>query len=274
LAGLRDGSQIQLTGVCVISDTQASRHFRLPKAFEILMRSPSDVVVIESPPWWTAAHAFLVLGLALTGTLVVLAWVIALKKRVRQQTILLRESEERFRHMALHDALTGLATRLLLQDRLDTALEAANRHQTGLALLLVDLDKFKDVNDTFGHQAGDEVLRVAACRLLEAVRKMDTVARIGGDEFVVLLTDLRDPHIAERIAASIVENLAVPVLFEGVAVPVTVSVGVCSASAGELDAEALFRGADAALYQAKAGGRNCLRVFAPDQPGVQTQNAS
>jgi diguanylate cyclase (GGDEF)-like protein len=103
---------------------------------------------------------------------------------------------------------------------------------------------------------------------------MDTVARIGGDEFVVLLTDLRDPHIAERIAASIVENLAVPVSFEGVAVPVTVSVGVCSASAGELDAEALFRGADAALYQAKVGGRNCLRVFVPEVLGAQTLHAN
>jgi len=274
LAGLRDGSQIQLSGVCVISDTQASRHFRLPKAFEIVLRSPSDIVVIESPSWWTPAHALLVLGFALIGTLVVLAWVVALKKRVRQQTILLRESEERFRHMALHDGLTGLATRVLLQDRMVTAVDTANRHKTGLALLLVDLDKFKGVNDTFGHQAGDEVLRVTADRLIEAVRKIDTVARIGGDEFVVLLTDLRDPQIAERIAASIVKNLAAPVSFEGVELPVTTSVGVCSESAGELDSEALFKGADAALYQAKAGGRNCYRVYAPEVVRGQTQNAN
>jgi diguanylate cyclase (GGDEF)-like protein len=176
--------------------------------------------------------------------------------------------------MALHDALTGLATRLLLQDRLDTALEAANRHQTGLALLLVDLDKFKEVNDTFGHQAGDEVLRVTADRLVEAVRKVDTVARIGGDEFVVLLTDLRDAHAAERIAANIVETLAIPIPFGGREVPVTTSVGVCSAVAGELDAEALFKGADAALYLAKASGRNCLRVFTPGVLGVQTLHAN
>jgi diguanylate cyclase (GGDEF)-like protein len=273
LAGLRDGSQIQLTGVCIISDTQASRHFRLPKAFEILLRSPSDVAVIESPPWWTPSHAFLVLAFALTGTLVVLTWVVALKRRVRQQTILLRESEERFRHMALHDALTGLATRLLLQDRLDTALEAAIRHRTGLALLIVDLDKFKEINDSFGHQAGDEVLRATADRLLEAVRKTDTVARIGGDEFVVLLTDLHDAQIAERIAVSIVETLRVPILFQGGEVPATVSVGICSTAAGELDGAALFRGADAALYLAKASGRNCYRVFAPEGASVQTQNA-
>ena len=133
----------------------------------------------------------ILLGLLLTGTLAALAWV-ALRKRVWRQTILLRESEERFRHMALHDALTGLATRLLLRDRLDTAVDAARRRQTGLALLMVDLDKFKDINDTFGHHAGDEVLRVTADRLLAAVRKADTVARFGGDEFVVLLADLLD----------------------------------------------------------------------------------
>jgi diguanylate cyclase (GGDEF)-like protein len=273
LTGLSEGSQIQLTGVCVISDTQALRHFRLPKAFEVLLRSPSDVVVIQSPSWFTPAHTLLALALALTGTLIVLAWVVALKRRVRQQTILLRESEERFRHMALHDALTGLATRLLLQDRMATALEAANRHKAGLALLLVDLDKFKDINDTFGHQAGDEVLRVTADRLLDAVRKTDTVARIGGDEFVVLLTDVRDPHIAEKIAANIVETLTEPVFFEGGEVPVTASVGICSASAGNLDTEALFRGADAALYQAKACGRNCYRTASPEMAVAHTQNA-
>jgi diguanylate cyclase (GGDEF)-like protein len=272
LADLRDGSQVQLTGICMISETVASQHFRLPKAFKLLLRSPSDVVVTKAPSWWTQGHAMLVLGVALLGTLVVLAWVVALKKRVKQQTILLRESEERFRHMALHDALTGLATRLLLQDRLDAALEAAKRHKTGLALLLVDLDKFKEVNDTFGHQAGDEVLRVAANRLLEVVRKIDTVARIGGDEFVVLLTDLRDPHIAERIAVNIVENLAVPIPFEGDGVPVTVSVGICAASPLDLDAEALFRGADAALYQAKASGRNRFQIFTPEMAGAQTQS--
>lgn len=273
LADLRDGSQVRLTGICMISETVASQHFRLPKAFKLLLRSPSDVVVTKAPSWWTPAHALSVLAVALIGTLIVLAWVVSLKKRVKQQTILLRESEERFRHMALHDALTGLATRLLLQDRLDAALETAKRHKTGVALLLVDLDKFKDINDRFGHQAGDEVLRVAASRLLEAVRKIDTVARIGGDEFVLLLTDLRDPHIAERIAANIVETLAVPICFEGDEVPATVSVGVCAASPLDLDAEALFRGADAALYQAKATGRNRFEVFTSEMAGVQSQIA-
>jgi diguanylate cyclase (GGDEF)-like protein len=281
LAGLRDGSEIQLTGICVISETKAERHFRLPKAFQILLRSPSDVVVIKSPSWWTPAHAFLVLALALAGTLIVLVWLVALKRQVRQQTNLLREqaellreSEQRFRHMALHDALTGLATRLLLEDRLDAAVETANRHQTGLALLMVDLDRFKETNDTFGHQAGDEVLRVTADRLLEAVRKSDTVARIGGDEFVVLLADLRDPQIAERIAANIVETLAVPISFEGREMPVTVSVGVCAYEAGKLDADTMLKNVDVALYSAKKQGRNCFVVFTPELAGVRMEQAN
>jgi diguanylate cyclase (GGDEF)-like protein len=200
------------------------------------------------------------LALALAVTLGMLVWVAVLRRRVERQADLLRESEERFRHMALHDTLTGLATRLLLQDRLETAVEAADRHQTGLALLLVDLDKFKEVNDAFGHQAGDEVLRVTAGRLVEAVRKSDTVSRIGGDEFVVLLGELHDVHVAERIAALIVHNLSAPILYQGREMPVSVSVGVCAAEPGELNTDALFRGADAALYQAKASGRNCYWI--------------
>jgi predicted signal transduction protein with EAL and GGDEF domain len=104
------------------------------------MRSPADVTVVQNPSWWTPAHGVLVLALALVVTLVVLGWVMALRRRIR-------ESEERFRHMAQHDALTGLATRLVLQDRLAVALEGAKRHRTGLALLMLDIDNFKLIND-------------------------------------------------------------------------------------------------------------------------------
>jgi diguanylate cyclase (GGDEF)-like protein len=155
------------------------------------------------------------LALALTATLGVLAWVVVLRRRVELQANLLRKSEEQFRHMALHDALTGLATRILLQDRLHIALSSATRRRAGLAALMVDLDKFKEINDTYGHQAGDEVLRVTANRLLQAVRREDTVARLGGDEFVVLLQDLSDLHVAERVAATIVEAVAVPIPIDG-----------------------------------------------------------
>ena len=262
------GSTLRVTGICSVQlDAQKSaigEGMAVPMSFRVLMRSPRDVVVLIQPSWWTPTHALVILALVLAGTLLALAWVIVLRKRVEQQAILLRESEQRFRHMALHDALTGLATRLLLQDRLNAAVETAKRHRRGLALLMVDLDKFKEINDTFGHQIGDEVLRVTALRLLEAVRKTDTVARMGGDEFVVLLPEINDPQAAELIAAKIVEALAMPMLIKGREVLASVSIGVCTAFAAEFDAETLLRNADAALYLAKSCGRNCLKVYALD----------
>ena len=270
----KTGSKLRITGICSVSvnaensaageGVSEGEGTTVAKSFRVLMRSPSDIVVLQKASWWTPAHILLLLALALVSTLCVLAWVVMLRRRVERQTILLRESEERFRHMALHDALTGLATRLLLRDRLDTAVDAAKRRQTGLALLMVDLDKFKDINDTFGHHAGDEVLRVTADRLLAAVRKADTVARFGGDEFVILLADLLDPRIAEIIASKIVENLAAPISFSELTLQVSVSVGVCWASAKELDAEELTKCADAALYQAKENGRNRFHVYSPE----------
>jgi len=268
------GSLLRVTGICSVQlDAQRSaigEGMAVPKSFRILMRSPRDIVILRGPSWWTPAHALVILALVLAGTLLALAWVIVLRKRVVEQTVLLRKSEERFRHMALHDALTGLATRLLLDDRLTAAWKSAKRHQTGLALLMVDIDKFKEINDSFGHQAGDEVLRVTAGRLMQAVRISDTVARIGGDEFVVLLVDMHDPQMAERIAAKIVKSLAQPVPFAGREIPVSVSVGVDTSDAGGLDEEALLKSADDALYQAKAKGRNCFYVFTPSLKRSQT----
>jgi diguanylate cyclase (GGDEF)-like protein len=126
---------------------------------------------------------------------------------------------------------------------------------------MVDLDRFKLINDTYGHQAGDEVLRVTADRLTRAVRLSDTVARLGGDEFVVLLIDLHDQQKAEQIAAKIVQSMTEPIFFEGHSIPISVSVGVCSSSVGGLDAEALLKCADDALYKAKDSGRGCYSVF-------------
>ena len=236
----RIGSRLRVTGICshridVKNNVRAG--VAVTKSFRVLMRSPADVTILEGPSWWSPVHALILLGLALTATLCVLGWVVVLRRRVELQADQLRESEQRFRHLAQHDTLTGLATRLVLEDRMKDAMENAHRHQSGLALLMVDLDKFKEINDTFGHQAGDEVLRVTAERLLEAVRTSDTIVRLGGDEFVVLR-------------------------FAGMGVPVSVSVGVETAFAKEMDTKALMQHADAALYRAKNCGRNCYQVFA------------
>ena len=264
----KNGSKLRITGICSVQfNAQLSvlkDGIAVPESFRVLMRSPGDVVVVQEPSWWTPGHALVLLALALAGTLVVLGWVVALRRRVEQQARLIRESEEVFRHMALHDALTGLATRRLLGDRLNSAVETARRHHKGLALLMLDLDKFKDINDTFGHHAGDEVLRVTANRLLDAVRKSDTVARIGGDEFVILLPEFGDRQAAENIAEKLVAALSVPISFEEHLVPVTVSVGVCTSPAGELDADELLKNADIALYLAKERGRNRFEIFTPE----------
>jgi diguanylate cyclase (GGDEF)-like protein len=285
----QNGSKLRVTGICSIRlDVEKSavgEGIAVARSFRVLMRSPGDVIVVQKPSWWTPDHAAVVLALALGGALLVLVWVMFLRRRLerqtmqmreqaellQEQTVLLRESEERFRHLALHDGLTGLATRLLLQDRIDVAIVGARRHQTGLALLMVDLDKFKEINDTYGHAAGDEVLRVTADRLLETVRKSDTVARIGGDEFVVLFPELSDPHIAERTALNLVKTLAAPISYECCELPVSVSIGVCAASGEELDADTLLKNADAALYRAKARGRGCFEVHSSDAALAQSE---
>jgi len=261
------GSRLQITGICSPSDdvSNVRAGVAVTKSFRVLMRSPADLILLEGPSWWTPAHALIVLGLALTVTLFALGWVAILRRRIELQADKLRASEQRFRHLAHHDSLTGLATRRVLDDRLKVAVESARHHQGGLALLMLDVDNFKEVNDTFGHQAGDEVLRVTGQRLLAAVRASDTVARLGGDEFVVLLSEVRNPQAVEMVAATVVSSLSRPVPFAGRDMAVSVSVGVAMALNGKMDAQALLRQADAALYRAKNAGRNCFHVFDAEQ---------
>jgi diguanylate cyclase (GGDEF)-like protein len=267
------GSRLRVTGICSVRIVDVQSNVRggvaVTKSFRVLMRSPADVTILEQPSWWTPAHALVVLALVLAATLAVLVWVVVLRRRIELQANLLRKSEEQFRHMALHDALTGLATRLLMQDRLDVALESAKRRRTGLAVLMIDLDKFKEVNDTYGHQAGDEVLRVTANRLLKGVRRVDTVARIGGDEFVVLLPEFNDLKAVEVVAAKIVQTLALPVPINGHMAQVSVSVGVCAATGEQIDADDMLREADVALYHAKKSGRNRFHIVTVDKARVQ-----
>ena len=169
------GSVLSVTGVLdVVVDED-----RKPTAFRVLLRSPADLVVVRAASWWTLEHTMKALTAVLLVTMGTLLWGILLRRRVREQTMKLRESQERFRQQAQHDGLTGLASRSFLSEQLAEAVARANKNGDRLAILMVDLDNFKQVNDTLGHQAGDELLRVVADRIRRSVRKSDLVARMG-----------------------------------------------------------------------------------------------
>jgi diguanylate cyclase (GGDEF)-like protein/PAS domain S-box-containing protein len=175
-----------------------------------------------------------------------------------------KRMEEYITHIAHHDALTGLATRTLLHDRVEKALDRARRNSTKIGLLMIDLDNFKRVNDLMGHGVGDDLLISVAKRLEGAIRKADTVARMGGDEFIVLLDDLRSSEDAEMVAAKLVEVLSAPVMISGEEHTMSASLGLCLYPEGGQDSSALLKNADAAMYFAKAQGRNMYQVFSED----------
>jgi diguanylate cyclase (GGDEF)-like protein/PAS domain S-box-containing protein len=173
-----------------------------------------------------------------------------------------REAEARIRHMAHHDALTGLPNRVLLRDRLGQALARARREGEAVAVLCLDLDGFKAVNDALGHAAGDRLLEAVAARLAASVREADTVARLGGDEFAVVQAGLAQPEAADALARRLVEALSRPFPLEGGhEAAVGTSVGVALFPADGDGPDGLLRRADLALYRAKAEGRGAHRFF-------------
>ena len=262
------GSKLRVTGICSVQvDTQGTlKGYGATQGlqFSILLRSPQSIVILKTPSWWTSGRIGSALIFTLAITTAGFIWVFVLRRRVEQQTRELRQSRELYRHMAHHDELTGLPTRTLLRDRLQSALDRARRFHKSIALLMLDLDKFKQINDSFGHDCGDLVLQITAERIASAIRKTDSVARMGGDEFIVLLNDLADDSQAKEIAAKIVDALSVPIRMGKIHVPVSVSVGVCAIAGGAVDAEVLLKRVDAAMYRAKERGRSCFQVFTDD----------
>jgi diguanylate cyclase (GGDEF)-like protein len=182
---------------------------------------------------------------------------------LRRGAIAAEQAEARIAHQARHDALTGLSNRVVMQERVEQAIAAAGRGQTS-ALLCLDLDRFKAVNDNFGHPVGDRLLRQVAERLLACVRDVDTVSRLGGDEFSVLLTCLETGVSAGVVAERIIRALCEPFDLDGLRVSVGTSVGIAVTLQDGGSADALATSADTALYRAKLDGKGCYRFFVPE----------
>ena len=174
------------------------------------------------------------------------------------------EAQAMITHMAHHDALTDLANRTQLVKKLQDSLGALRKQDRGVAVHFIDLDRFKNVNDTLGHDGGDYLLKTVAERLRLVTRADDMVARLGGDEFVVVQTGVNDNKEAERFACRLAAVVTEPITLKEQTIVATVSVGVAIAPADGANPERLLKSADLALYKAKADGRNCVRFFQPE----------
>ncbi len=206
-----------------------------------------------------ATIGLLLAGIALSVSLAALVFVLS-TGRVRARREVAQKTEE-LRHQALHDTLTGLPNRALITDRIEQLLARNRRNGTIGALLYVDVDEFKNVNDTLGHAAGDELLRAVADRLTTSLRDADTVGRMGGDEFVVLIDGAAVHCVPEFVAERILEVMRQPFELGGAVAPMVVTVSIGIGVGDHTVPGDLLRSADMALYEAKAAGKNCYEVF-------------
>jgi len=253
--------------VRVREDTAGDRPSLFAEAYVPVIVGGQPVAVISAFVDETAAQAlfhrtllvaggFLSLLTALAFGLPAIAWY----RRTKEKQV----ADRRIRYLAHHDALTGLTNRSRLIERLDSAILARLSEGQGLAVHFIDLDRFKEVNDSLGHDGGDFLLRTVAERLRSVTRPEDIVARLGGDEFVVVQDAVHDKEEAERFAGRLMQALAVPLQFNGVEIVPTASIGVALAPADGSNPDRLLKCADLALYVSKAAGRNCVRFFLPE----------
>lgn len=213
--------------------------------------------------WWS--FIALIVALAIGA-----AWQYMQARRVM---LLESQAKQQIRHMAEHDPLTNLPNRRQLQSKLELAIAFAKRSGKMVAVMFIDLDGFKAVNDTMGHQIGDDLLKEVAQRLRHATRSSDLVARFGGDEFIVVLSELDRPDDAAFLAGKLNEVIAKPISIAGKNILISTSIGISIYPDDGLTGEALLGKADDAVYQAKEGGKNQYRMAAPCQRTVE-KNAS
>jgi diguanylate cyclase (GGDEF)-like protein len=185
-------------------------------------------------------------------------------RQLQAEIVERRNAEERFEHLAHHDPLTGLPNRLMFAEQLRHSLGLAERTRRQLAVLFIDLDRFKEVNDSYGHAVGDELLVAATRRLVSHLRAGDTLARLGGDEFVCIVEDVRDVREAGVVADKLIELLSQPFELADQEIFVAASAGICLYPDDGTDVDTLVRNADTAMYQAKAGGRGRSHFYSPE----------
>lgn len=190
-----------------------------------------------------------------------------MQDQIKRQLAELQASQAQLEHLAGHDVLTGLPNRRLFQDRLEHALARAQRTGEGFALLFIDVDKFKNINDRWGHEAGDAVLKLAAMRLASLTRRADTVARMGGDEFVILLDNPTNRQQIVTIAEKLLDSLRSPMKVMGQELQVGFSVGISQYPEDGTSTTTLLARADQAMYEMKAAGRNGFRFSSPSTTG-------
>jgi diguanylate cyclase (GGDEF)-like protein len=253
LVGLEEGSLLSIKGICSVETDPGifTRHdgYPIAKSFRILLGSAPDVVVLQRPSWWNAKHTLSVLALALLLALAMLCWTVFLSIRIRRQSRLMQ-------YQATHDGLTGVWNRKAVLDLMRREFEIAARANQTFGVLMLDADHFKRVNDTYGHLAGDAVLKELAQRIQDSIRSYDFTGRYGGEEFLVVLPSCSRPELldcAERIRAAIARK---PIQAEGTDLRITVSIGAAVLDPFRNTEKDALASADAALYQAKHSGRN------------------
>jgi diguanylate cyclase (GGDEF)-like protein len=262
----RDGytlSKVSRPGERDILETYVPVHVYDAAPVEAVLEVYADVTEPVAR-MWRAQWQILGVVLGAMALVYVVVWLILAryKRLLHEQERERAAQEERIRHQAFHDALTGLPNRASFTEQLEAALRRAKRASWPLGLLFLDLDLFKRVNDSLGHDAGDRLLRVAAERIRRAVREADMLFRMGGDEFTVLLEDVRGPEEAAMVATRMLEAIAEPLQLHHHEIAVTASIGIALYPRDDTVGERLVKSADTAMYRAKELGRNRYAFFA------------
>jgi diguanylate cyclase len=253
-------SLARLGAALVMGFAISGMHYTAMAAAQFSARSHATAATGMNNLWLATIVAVLAIAV-LSITTILLVYDAHLESKTRRHNEQLEQANAQLQHVATHDALTGLPNRLLLGDRLEQMIAQAERRERRFAVMMLDLDRFKSINDSLGHHSGDELLKEAARRLLARLRRTDTLARLAGDEFVVVLNEIESLRDAESVASSILQDISRPIALSGLEVHVSASIGISVYPENGADAETLLQHADAAMYHAKKNGRNCMQFF-------------